>query len=79
LDPYATKNGSHLDHAVALLVDLKEAAPRLHVHGFSPQELLFLSQQDNLPCGRWFNPCGRRDWARCRARPRRCSAQGSGN
>lgn len=49
LDPYATKNGSHLDHAVALLVDLKEAAPRLHVHGFSPQELLFLSQQDNLP------------------------------
>lgn len=49
LDPEATKNGSHLDHAVALVVDLKEAAPRLHVHGFSPQELLFLSQQDNLP------------------------------
>lgn len=49
LDPEATRNGSHLDHAVALLVDLKEAAPRLHVHGFSPQELLFLCQQDNLP------------------------------
>ena len=49
LDPEATTNGRHLDHAVGLLVDLKEAAPRLHVHGFSPQELLFLSQRDNLP------------------------------
>jgi FO synthase subunit 2 len=49
LDPDATTNGSHLDHAVALVVDLKEAAPRLHVHGFSPQELLFLSERDNLP------------------------------
>ena len=49
LDPLATTHGSHLDHAVALLVDLKEAAPGLHVHGFSPQELLFLAQQDNVP------------------------------
>ena len=49
LDPDATTNGRHLDHAVALLADLKEAAPRLHVHAFSPQELLFISQRDNLP------------------------------
>jgi FO synthase subunit 2 len=49
LDPEATIHGSHLDHAAALLVDLKEAAPGLHVHGFSPQELLFLAQRDNLP------------------------------
>jgi FO synthase subunit 2 len=49
LDPEATRNGSHLEHAVTLLLDLKEAAPQLHVHGFSPQELLFLCQQDNVP------------------------------
>ncbi|MFM9073013.1 MAG: CofH family radical SAM protein [Cyanobium sp.] len=49
LDPEATQNGSHLHHAVALLLDLKEAAPHLHLHGFSPQELLFLAQQDQLP------------------------------
>ena len=49
LDPEATLNGSHLDHAAALLADLKEAAPGLHVHGFSPQELLFLAHRDNLP------------------------------
>lgn len=49
LDPEATHQGSHLDFATALLSDLNEAAPALHLHGFSPQELLFISQRDNLP------------------------------
>lgn len=49
LDPDATHNGSHLDHATRLLTDLREAAPQLHLHGFSPQELLFIALQDRIP------------------------------
>ncbi|MFN7679057.1 MAG: CofH family radical SAM protein, partial [Cyanobacteriota bacterium] len=49
LDPLASRDGSHLDFAASLIADLKEAAPGLHVHGFSPQELLFLAQRDGLP------------------------------
>jgi FO synthase subunit 2 len=49
LDPQATRNGSHLAFAAALIADVKDAAPGIHVHGFSPQELLFLAQQDRLP------------------------------
>ncbi|MFN6339552.1 MAG: CofH family radical SAM protein [Cyanobacteriota bacterium] len=49
LDPEASQRGSHLDFAASLLADLREAAPGLHLHGFSPQELLFIAQQDNLP------------------------------
>jgi len=50
LDPEATgARGGHLDHAVTLLQDLQDAAPGLHLHGFSPQELLFIAQQDQLP------------------------------
>jgi FO synthase subunit 2 len=49
LDPEAHLQGSHLDFAASLLSDLQEAAPGLHLHGFSPQELLFIAQQDQLP------------------------------
>ncbi|MEB3333968.1 MAG: CofH family radical SAM protein [Cyanobacteriota bacterium] len=49
LDPEAQRQGSHLAFAVSLLADLREAAPGLHLHGFSPQELLFIAQQDRLP------------------------------
>jgi FO synthase subunit 2 len=49
LDPQARLNGSHLAHAEALLHDLAQAAPGLHLHAFSPQELLFLAEQDGLP------------------------------
>ncbi|MEB3259854.1 MAG: CofH family radical SAM protein [Cyanobacteriota bacterium] len=49
LDPEAGDSGTHLDRAVALLTDLRDAAPGIHVHGFSPQELLYIAQQDQLP------------------------------
>lgn len=49
LDTEATIEGSHLGFAADLLAGLKEAAPNLHLHGFSPQELVFIAQQDNLP------------------------------
>ncbi len=48
LDPLARTEKSHLDFAVSLLLDLREAAPGLHLHAFSPQELLFIAQQDRL-------------------------------
>jgi FO synthase subunit 2 len=46
LDSRATTEKGHLDFAVSLLLDLREAAPGLHLHAFSPQELLFIAQQD---------------------------------
>jgi FO synthase subunit 2 len=49
LDPRARTEKGHLDFAVSLLLDLREAAPGLHLHAFSPQELLFIAQQDQLP------------------------------
>lgn len=49
LDPEASRGGSHLDHATSLLTALKESAPKLHLHGFSPQELLFIANQDKIP------------------------------
>ncbi|MEB3243745.1 MAG: CofH family radical SAM protein [Cyanobacteriota bacterium] len=48
LDPEAQSQGSHLHFAAELLRDLKAAAPELHLHGFSPQELLFVAQRDNV-------------------------------
>lgn len=49
LDPEAHRQGSHLDYAASLLATLHEAAPLLHLHGFSPQELIFMAQQDGIP------------------------------
>ncbi len=48
LDPRESSK-SQLDRAVTLLCDLREAAPGIHLHGFSPQELLYIAQQDRLP------------------------------
>ena len=49
LDPRAQRQGSHLAWAEDLLQDLASAAPGLHLHAFSPQELLFIAQNDRLP------------------------------
>ena len=49
LNPEARLNGSLLAYAEALLADLLEAAPGVHLHAFSPQELLFMAEGDGLP------------------------------
>lgn len=49
LDPSPSNATGHLDSAVSLLSDLRDAAPGLHLHGFSPQELLYIAQQDRIP------------------------------
>lgn len=48
LNPLATINGSQLAYAERLLELLQRAAPGIHLHAFSPQELLFFAQQDGL-------------------------------
>ena len=49
LNPGARLEGSHLAYAEQLLRDLRQAAPGIHLHAFSPQELLFVAEQDGLP------------------------------
>ncbi len=49
LDPEATIEGSTLRFAERLLRELAEAAPGLHLHAFSPQELLWFAQSDGIP------------------------------
>ena len=49
LDPRARLNGSHLAWAEQLLRQLAAAAAGMHLHAFSPQELLFFAQADGLP------------------------------
>jgi FO synthase subunit 2 len=49
LNPQATVAGSHLAYAQQLLRALHEAAPGLHLHAFSPQELLFFAERDGIP------------------------------
>ncbi|MEY4297409.1 MAG: hypothetical protein RLZZ423_588 [Cyanobacteriota bacterium] len=48
LNPEARLQGSALDYHVRLLQALAEAAPGLHLHAFSPQELLFIAEQDGI-------------------------------
>ena len=48
LNPAATVGGSQLAYAEQLLRALLEAAPGVHLHAFSPQELLFFAEQDGL-------------------------------
>jgi FO synthase subunit 2 len=52
LNPAATVGGSQLAYAERLLRLLQQAAPGLHLHAFSPQELLYFSQHDGLPLDR---------------------------
>ncbi|MFM7314479.1 MAG: CofH family radical SAM protein, partial [Cyanobium sp.] len=49
LNPAARLAGSALAYHVQLLEALAEAAPGLHLHAFSPQELLFIAEQDAIP------------------------------
>ena len=49
LNPAASLNGSHLAYAEQLLRDLQAAAPGIHLHAFSPQELLYFADCDGLP------------------------------
>ncbi|MFM8936152.1 MAG: CofH family radical SAM protein [Vulcanococcus sp.] len=49
LNPAARRDGSALAYATGLLQALREAAPGLHLHAFSPQELLFIAEMDQLP------------------------------
>ena len=52
LNPAATVDGSQLAYAEGLLRLLQGAAPGIHLHAFSPQELLYFSQHDGLPLDR---------------------------
>ena len=49
LNPDARLEGSSLRYYQALLRALQAAAPGLHLHAFSPQELLFIAEQDQRP------------------------------
>ncbi|MEO1003895.1 MAG: CofH family radical SAM protein [Cyanobacteria bacterium J06638_7] len=48
LNPEARLGGSQLAYAEHLLQLLLEAAPGIHLHAFSPQELLFFAEQDGI-------------------------------
>jgi FO synthase subunit 2 len=48
LDPEARHEGSALAFAERLLLALADAAPGLHLHAFSPQELLYFAQSDGI-------------------------------
>ncbi len=48
LDPEARLEGSALRFAERLLRELAQAAPGLHLHAFSPQELLWFAQSDGI-------------------------------
>nr|WP_259737550.1 CofH family radical SAM protein [Synechococcus sp. CS-1329] len=49
LNSEARLEGSSLRYHARLLEALAEAAPGIHLHAFSPQELLFIAEQDELP------------------------------
>ncbi|MFZ9148607.1 CofH family radical SAM protein [Vulcanococcus sp.] len=48
LNPAARLQGSMLAYYAALLEGLKAVEPSLHLHAFSPQELLFIAEQDGI-------------------------------
>jgi FO synthase subunit 2 len=49
LDPEARFRGSAVTHAERLLRGLAQAAPGLHLHAFSPQELVTMAEADGVP------------------------------
>jgi len=49
LNSEARLQGSALQYYVRLLNTCRDAAPGLHLHAFSPQELLFVAEQDRIP------------------------------
>lgn len=48
LNPEAKQEGSSLAYYLNLVRELKQACPQLHFHAFSPQEIQFIAQQDDL-------------------------------
>ena len=52
LNPEARLDGSCLGYYRALLRAVRQVAPGLHLHAFSPQELLFIAEQDHIPLQR---------------------------
>ncbi len=52
LNSEARLGGSALAYYRRLLEACQEAAPGIHLHAFSPQELLFIAEQDGLPLAR---------------------------
>jgi len=48
LNPAARLEGSSLRYYQSLLEALLQAAPGVHLHAFSPQELLFIAEQDQI-------------------------------
>ena len=48
LNPEAKLAGSALNYHARLLEVLADAAPGVHLHAFSPQELLFMAEQDGI-------------------------------
>jgi FO synthase subunit 2 len=48
LNPEAKLNGSSLDYYRAIVIELKQAFPQLHLHAFSPQEVEFIAREDGL-------------------------------
>ncbi|MFM8604063.1 MAG: CofH family radical SAM protein [Cyanobium sp.] len=49
LDPQARRHGSAVAFAEHLLQELQRAAPGIHLHAFSPQELHYFARSDGLP------------------------------
>jgi FO synthase subunit 2 len=48
LNPEATINGAFLPYYLQLVKTIKAEFPHLHLHAFSPQEIQFIAQHDNL-------------------------------
>ncbi len=48
LNPEAKLNGFSLPYYQQLVKTIKEAFPKLHFHGFSPQEIQFIAREDHL-------------------------------
>ena len=48
LNPEATQDGSSLAYYLNLVRELKQAAPQLHLHAFSPQEIQFIAREDDV-------------------------------
>jgi FO synthase subunit 2 len=56
LNSAARLDGSQLASAEQLLRALDQAAPGIHLHAFSPQELVFIAEQDGIPLAAVLEP-----------------------
>lgn len=48
LNPEAKINGASLPYYIRLVKTIKDEFPKLHLHAFSPQEVQFIAEQDEL-------------------------------